>query len=195
MYFPHAQLSDGLARGAVLPTSWLVRTSVPPQSVAAAMQRTLREVTGQPVADSALLGDTWRESIAVQRLNLWLMTLFGGVALLLGALGIYGLVAYSVQQRTHEIGIRMAVGAQPSALRGMVIREGMLRVALGLGLGVVAAYFLANLLASLLFGVEPHDAGVFVAVPLVLGVVGLVAVCVPALRATRVDPTLALRSS
>jgi predicted permease len=195
MYFPHAQLSDGLGRIAVLPMGWLVRTRVPPRSVAAAVQQALREETGRPVSDVALLEDTWLESISGQRLNLWLMTLFGGAALLLGAVGIYGLVAYSVQHRRHEIGIRMAVGARPSAVRNMVIREGMLRVAGGVALGLVAAYFSANLLASLLFGVEAHDPVVFVTVPLVLAAVGLIAVCVPALRATRLDPTSALRSS
>jgi putative ABC transport system permease protein len=195
MYFPHAQLSDGLGRIAVLPTTWLVRTSVPPQSLAATLQQALREETGQPVGSTELLEDTLLESIADQRLNLWLMTLFGGTALLLGAIGVYGLVASSVQYRRHEIGIRMAVGARPGAVRNMVIREGMLRVAAGVALGLVAAYFAATLLASLLFGVEAHDVVVFVTVPFVLTAVGLVAVCVPALRATRVDPTSALRSS
>jgi predicted lysophospholipase L1 biosynthesis ABC-type transport system permease subunit len=194
MYFPHAQLSDALGRVAALPTGWLVRTSVPPRSVAAAVQQALREETGQPVVGVQLLADAWLASIAQQRLNLWLMTLFGGAALLLGAVGIYGLVAYSVHERRHEIGIRMAVGARPQTVRNMVIKEGMLRVAAGVVVGLVAAYFLSNLLASLLFRVEAHDLVVFVTVPAVLAAVGLTAVCVPALRATRVDATLALRS-
>jgi putative ABC transport system permease protein len=195
MYFPHAQLSEKLGRVAVLPTGWLVRTSVPPRPLAATVQQALREETGRTVTDIELLADAWLESISAQRLNLWLMTLFGGAALLLGAVGIYGLVAYTVQHRRHEIGIRMAVGARPGAVRNMVIRDGMLRVAAGVALGLVAAYFSANLLASLLFGVEARDPVVFVTVPVVLAAVGLVAVCVPALRATRVDPTAALRSS
>jgi hypothetical protein len=195
LYLPHAQLSDGLGRITVLPTGWLVRASVPPQSVAAAVQQALREETGRPVVGMQLLEDAWLASITQQRLNLWLMTSFGAAALLLGAVGIYGLVAYSVQQRRHEIGIRMAVGARPQAVRNMVIKDGMLRVAAGVALGLVAAYFLANVLASLLFGVEAHDVVVFVTVPVVLATVGLTAVCVPALRATRIDATAALRSS
>jgi predicted permease len=194
MYFPHAQLSDGLGRIATLPTVWLVRTSVPPQSVTSAVQQALREETGQPVTDIELLESTWLESIASQRLNLWLMTLFGAAALLLGAVGVYGLVAHSVQCRQHEIGIRLAVGARPGSVRNMVVREGMLRVLAGVGIGVVAAYLLANVLAALLYGVEPHDAAVFVTVPLALGAVGFAAVYVPAVRATRVDPTAALRA-
>jgi hypothetical protein len=195
MYFPHAQLSDKLSRIAILPTGWLVRTSVPARPMAAAVQQALREETGRAVTDVEVLEDAWLESISRQRLNLWLMTLFGGAALLLGGVGIYGLVAYTVQHRQHEIGIRMAVGARPGAVRNMVIREGMLRVTAGIAFGLVAAYFAANLLASLLFGVEAHDPVVFVTVPVVLAAVGLIAVCVPALRATRVDPTSALRSS
>lgn len=126
---------------------------------------------------------------------MWLMSVFGGSALLLAAVGIYGVIAYSVEQRTQEIGIRMALGAESLSLRGMVIRQGMLPVVIGVGAGLVAAYFVANVLASTLFGVEPRDLGVFVTVPVVLTAVGLAAVCVPAFRASRVDPTVALRFS
>jgi ABC-type antimicrobial peptide transport system permease subunit len=120
---------------------------------------------------------------------------FGGSALLLAAVGIYGVIAYSVEQRRQEIGIRMALGAEAGPLRAMVIRQGMLPVVIGVGAGLVAAYFVANVLASTLFGVEPRDLGVFVTVPVVLLAVGLAAVCVPAFRASRVDPTVALRFS
>ena len=193
MYLPHAQLSDKL-NNALFPTlDWIVRTSIDPMAVSASLQKTLREETRQPVTDIRLIRDTWLLSISRQRLNLWLMTLFGAAALLLGAVGVYGLVAYSVQQRRHEIGIRMAVGARASAVRDMVVRQGMTRVLAGIGAGVVAAYFLVNVLASILFGVEPHDATVFVIVPLALLAVGFAAVCVPALRATRADPTVSLR--
>ena len=195
MYFPHAQLSDGFGSIATLPMAWIVRTSVAPRSVAAAVQQTLREELGHGVTDIQLLADTWLETTSQQRLNLWLMTIFGAAALLLGAVGIYGLVAYSVQRRQHEIGIRLAVGARPDAVRNMVISEGMQRVVAGIVIGVGAAYLAANLLAAVLFGVEPHDIAVFVTVPLVLAAVGLAAVFVPAIRATRVDPTRALRSS
>jgi ABC-type antimicrobial peptide transport system permease subunit len=129
------------------------------------------------------------------RMNMWLMSVFGASALLLAGVGVYGLIAYSVEQRRHEIGIRIALGAGIPSLGGMVIRQGMVPVVAGVAAGLVAAYFLANVLASTLFGVEPRDPAVFVAVPAVLIAVGLAAVCVPAIRASRVDPTVALRGS
>jgi hypothetical protein len=195
MYFPHAQLSDRLNQAFNRPMAWIVRTHVDPLAVSAVIQQALREETRQPVTDIQLLKDMWLLSTSRQRLNSWLMSIFGGAALLLGAVGIYGLMAYSVQQRRHEIGIRMTVGAHPSTVRNMVIREGMLRVLIGVGGGLVAAYFLANVLASILFGVEPHDLAVFATVPVVLTAVALLAVSVPAYRASRVDPTVALRCS
>jgi ABC-type antimicrobial peptide transport system permease subunit len=121
------------------------------------------------------------------------MAVFGGAALLLAAIGIYGLMAFSVQQRTHEIGIRMALGAERDRVRGMVLRQGIALIAVGTAVGLGASYFLANLLASVLFGVEPRDAGVFTAVPLVLAIVAASAVAIPAHRASRVDPLVALR--
>jgi putative ABC transport system permease protein len=193
MYIPHAQLSDKL-HSAFHPTlDWIVRTNVDPGALSAVLHNALREETRRQVTDIRLMKDTWLLSISRQRLNLWLMTFFGAAALLLGAVGVYGLVAYSVVQRTHEIGIRMAMGAHANAVRNMVVRQGMARVALGVVVGTFAAYFLANLLASILFGVEPHDLPIFVLVPAVLLLVGGAAVSVPALHATRVDPTLALR--
>jgi ABC-type antimicrobial peptide transport system permease subunit len=104
-------------------------------------------------------------------------------------------MAYSAQQRKQEIAIRIALGAQPGAVRNMVIGEGMRVAVVGVGVGVGASYVLANLLASFLFGVKPRDVMVFTAVPSVLAIVALLAVSVPAVRASRVDPTEALRSS
>ena len=194
MYVPHAQVSDKL--NDAFPTlDWIVRTNIDPGAVSGVLHNALREETRQQVTDIRSMKSTWLLSISRQRLNLWLMTLFGVAALLLGAVGVYGLVAYTVAQRRHEIGIRMAVGAHANAVRNMVMRQGMVRILTGVATGVFAAYFLANVLASILFGVEPHDLSVFVMVPLVLLTVGGAAVYVPALRATRVDPTLALRCS
>jgi putative ABC transport system permease protein len=195
MYFPHAQLSDRLNDAFFPQLDWIVRTSIDPAAVSALVHKTVREETRQQVTDIRSIEDTWLLSISRQRLNLWLMTLFGGAALLLGAVGVYGLVEYSVQQRRHEIGIRLAMGARAGAITSMVVGQGMQRVAVGVAAGIVAAYFLANVLASTLFGVEPHDLAVFVTVPLVLLAVGCTAVCVPAFRAARVDPTLGLRCS
>jgi len=121
------------------------------------------------------------------------MSTFGGAALVLAAIGIYGLMAYSAQQRTQEIGIRLALGADARGVRNMVVRQGMLLVAIGLGVGFLAAFFTAKLLASFLFGVEARDIAVFVGVPVVLTLVALVAIWFPARRASHVDPLVALR--
>jgi predicted permease len=195
VYFPQAQTSDALNAVFVesAPIAWLVRTSVDPGTVATAVREEVSRVTGQPTTDVLVMDHALAMMMSPYRLNTWLMSLFGGSALLLAAVGIYGLIAYSVEQRRHEIGIRMALGAQASTLRSMLIRQGMLPVVIGVGAGLAAAYFLANVLASTLFGVEPRDLAVFVAVPVVLTFVGLAAVCVPAFRASRVDPTVALR--
>jgi ABC-type antimicrobial peptide transport system permease subunit len=122
-----------------------------------------------------------------------LMTVFGGSALLLAGIGIYGLMAYSVQQRTQEIGIRMAMGADSGRVRTMVIKEGMVLVLIGMAVGLGAAYVLANVLASVLFEVEPRDLTVFVTVSAVLTSIGLASVAIPALRASRVDALEAVR--
>jgi predicted permease len=197
VYFPQAQTSDR-ANAAIMrnaPMAWLVRTSVEPGTVSAAIREELRRMTGEPATDVLVLDDLLSTITSRHRLNMWLMSVFGGSALLLAAVGIYGVIAYSVEQRRQEIGIRMALGAEAGSLRAMIIRQGMLPVVIGVGAGLVAAYFGANVLASTLFGVEPRDLGVFVTVPAVLSAVGLMAVCVPAFRASRVDPTVALRFS
>jgi len=139
------------------------------------------------------MNDVLADVTAPYRLKAWLMSVFGGVALLLTAVAIYGVISYAVEQRRREIGIRMALGAEAGDVRAMVVRDGMLPVVAGVGAGVVAAYALSNLLAATLYGVEPRDVGVFAAVPLVLTAVGLAAAAVPAFRASRVAPTVALR--
>ena len=153
-------------------------------------------VNGEPLSTEASVDiyTYWREQADVIEDVMLLMTIFGLVALLLTAIGVYGLVAYSVQQRTHEIGIRMALGARRDNILGMVIRHGVLLAAMGAALGITAAYFLASLLTSALYGVEPRDAAVFIAVPITLAVVVLVAVSIPAYRASRLHPLHALRS-
>jgi ABC-type antimicrobial peptide transport system permease subunit len=139
------------------------------------------------------IDDLFATTTAPYRLTAWLMSVFGAAALLLTAVAIYGVISYAVEQRRREIGIRMALGAEPAAVRAMVIRDGMLPVVAGVGAGLVAAYALANLLAATLFGVKPHDFAVFATVPLGLAAVGLFAAAVPAFRASRVAPTVALR--
>ncbi|MDP7340398.1 MAG: FtsX-like permease family protein, partial [Vicinamibacterales bacterium] len=132
-------------------------------------------------------------SISRQRFNMWLMTVFGAAALLLAAIGIYGLMAYSVEQRTQEIGIRLALGAETGQVWKMVVMQGMRLVTVGVVVGLASAFGLSRLVASLLFGVETSDPVTFVSVPVVLTLVAMVAVMLPAGRASRVDPNLALR--
>ncbi len=122
-----------------------------------------------------------------------LLTIFGVTALILAAIGIYGLMAYSVQQRTQEMGIRMALGADRGQIRDLVVWQGMRLAIVGVFLGIAAGLGLTRLLASFLYGVKPWDPLVFVAVPLVLSAVALLAVWFPASRASRLDPQEALR--
>jgi ABC-type antimicrobial peptide transport system permease subunit len=133
------------------------------------------------------------ESTARSRFDMWLMTMFGGCALLMAAVGVYGLVGYSVQQRTAEIGIRMALGADEHVVRNLVLRQGMTFAVAGIILGVVSSLALARLLAGFLFGVTPRDPTVFAIVTALLVGVAFIAVWVPARRATRLDPLTALR--
>ena len=124
---------------------------------------------------------------------MWLMVTFAGAALLLAAIGVYGVTAYAVRERTHELGIRLALGASVTALRRMLIVESMRRAVVGIVVGVIGAFGLARALAALLFGVPPHDPVAFLAAPALLASVALCAVWLPALRATRIDPVTALR--
>jgi putative ABC transport system permease protein len=132
-------------------------------------------------------------STARQDFNMLLLTIFGGSALVLAAIGIYGLMAYSVEQRTQEIGIRMALGAEGGNVRNMIVLQGMRLVWIGAAMGLAAAFGLTRLIASFLFGVKAWDPLVFTAVPVVLAGVALFAVWIPARRATRIDPVNALR--
>jgi ABC-type antimicrobial peptide transport system permease subunit len=124
---------------------------------------------------------------------MWLMTLFGGCALLLSAIGVYGLMASSVQQRTAEIGIRVALGADENRVRNMVLRQGMVLAISGIAVGVVASLAFARALSGFLFGVAPRDPIVFTTVTCLLAGVAFIAVWLPAQRATRLDPVTALR--
>jgi ABC-type antimicrobial peptide transport system permease subunit len=132
-------------------------------------------------------------STSREQFNMWLMTVFGCAALLLAAIGIYGLMAYSVEQRRQELGIRMALGAQARQVKNMVVLQGMRLAVVGVVVGVAASFGLARLITAFLFGVTPRDPMVFAGVPLVLTVVAFLAVWLPARRASRVDPIIALR--
>jgi putative ABC transport system permease protein len=194
MYVPQAQLPD--SENAFFfrpPMAWVVRTQTEPHRLAPAIQRELRQMTGLPVSDVHSMDEVVRMSTAQQRFNMLLMTVFGCAALLLAAIGVYGLMAYSVEQRKQEIGIRLALGAEASQVKKMVVLQGMRLALMGVMAGLAAAWGLARLMESLLFGVKPRDPMVFIAVPMALGAVALLAVWLPANRASRVDPVVALR--
>ena len=162
-------------------------------AVSPAVQEQIRQVTGLPVTDVRTMDEIVSRSTSRQRFNMLLMTIFGASALFLAAIGIYGLMAYSVQQRTQEIGIRLALGAEPGSVRKMVVAQGMGLALTGVVTGIVAAFWLTSLLATFLFGVKDRDPVVFATVPVMLTLVSLVAVWLPARRATLIDPLIALR--
>jgi predicted permease len=195
MYIPQAQVPDPVnaLNVRITPLAWVVRTRVEPHSVSAAVQEQLRQVTGLPVSNVRTMEEIRVNSTSRDRFNMWLMTVFGLSALALAAIGIYGLMAYSVQQRTQEIGIRLALGAQTGEVRRMVVKQGMVLALIGVVLGVGAAFGLARLIATFLYGVTARDPLVFVGVPVLLTAVAFVAVWLPARRASQVDPIIALR--
>jgi predicted permease len=195
MYIPQGQVPDAAnaLNVKLTPIAWVVRTKVEPHSVSAAVQEQLRQATGLPVSDIRTMDEVVSRSTSRDRFNMWLMTVFGASALLLAAIGIYGLMAYSVAQRTQEIGIRLALGAEASDVKNMVVMQGLKLTIAGIVIGLGCAFLLTRLLAALLFGVTARDPVVFGSVPLLLALVALVAVWIPARRASRVDPILALR--
>ena len=197
IYIPWAQVPDAHNANLVgiTPLAWIVRTRGEPYSLSTAIQTELRQASGGlPVARPRTMDEVVRQSTARSDFNMLLLTIFAGSALLLAAIGIYGLMAYSVQQRTQEIGIRLALGAEPQTVRNMVIRQGMSVALVGVAIGIASAFGLTQLIASFLFGVAARDPVVFVAVPLLLSAVALVGVWLPARRAARVDPVIALRT-
>jgi putative ABC transport system permease protein len=196
MYVPVSQIPDGVTalNSHITPLQIVVRTKVNPFLLTIQIQDALRDASGGlPVAHIRSMDQVRSESTARSDFNMTLLTIFASVALLLAAIGIYGLMAYSVQQRTQEIGIRMALGASPQKVRRMVVRQGMLLVAIGVVVGVGVAIWLARYMKTLVFGVKTSDPFVFVTVALVLSAVALVATYFPALRASRVDPMESLR--
>jgi putative ABC transport system permease protein len=133
------------------------------------------------------------DSVAQPRLTMVLLAIFAGIAMLLAAVGLYGVVSYSVAQRTHEIGLRMALGARRTQVLGMVLAQGSVLVGAGILVGIAAALVVTRLMTSLLFGVSASDPATFIGIAVGLGVVALAAIYVPARRATIVDPMEALR--
>src|SRR3954469_8325971 len=197
MFVPQAQVPDPVnaLNTRISPMVWVMRTKVTPLSVSAQAQDQLRQATGLPVADIRSMSQIVARSTSRERFNTLLMTVFALSALALASIGIYGVMAYAVQQRTREIGVRMALGAEPGVVRRMVVLQGMRLAAIGVVLGVLGAYGLSRFMQSMLFGVTVRDPLVFGGVPLLLALIALVAVWVPAARASRIDPLGALRAT
>jgi putative ABC transport system permease protein len=165
-------------------------TSRLPQAIRRAVQAIDKD---QPVTEMKTLDQIKSESMAPDRLGSMLLGVFAGIATLLAAIGIYGVISYSVAQRTHELGIRSALGASSASLLGLVLRGGLIMAGIGLAAGFVGAVGLTRLMESLLFGVGARDPVTILIVAGVLGVVALLACYIPAYRATKVDPVTALR--
>jgi putative ABC transport system permease protein len=186
-YFPFAQTpSSGM-------TVILKAAGDPNQLIAAVRQQVKAIDPDQPIYSVRTMDDIRAESVAPERLNLTLLSIFAGIALVLAVVGIYGVMSYTVTQRTHEIGIRMAIGAQPRDVFRMVIGQGMMLALIGVVCGLIGAFGLTRLMASMLFGVEPTDPITFAAIAVLLTGVALVACYVPGRRATKVDPVVSLR--
>jgi putative ABC transport system permease protein len=158
------------------------------------VQKAFLAVDALPVARVRTMREVVGQSIARHNFNMLLLTIFGAIALALGAIGIYGVMSYSVQQGRHEIGVRIALGAARVDILSLVVGRGMRLAALGVVSGVLGALGATRLLSRLLYGVEPTDPLTFVLVAVTLAAVAFVACYLPARRATRVDPLIALRS-
>ena len=165
----------------------------PNQLIGAARQQVTSIDPNQPIYNIRTMDEIRGESVAPQRLNLTLLSIFAGIALVLAIVGIYGVMSYSVTQRTHEIGIRMAIGAQPRDVFRMVIGHGMTLTIIGIAFGLVGAFALTRLMTTMLFGVKPTDPATFASIAVMLTGVALVACYIPGRRATKVDPVVSLR--
>jgi predicted permease len=197
-YTPYLQVADDALE---MPT-WdelrtlhvAVRTQADPAALTSAVRGTIASLDPQlAVSDIKTMEANVQESLAPQRFNLFLLGLFAALAVFLAAVGVYGVLSYSVTQRTREIGVRMALGAQPGSILVMTIREGMQLTLAGAAVGLVGALLLTRLMAGLLYGVTARDPLTFLGVIAVMLLVSLAACYIPARRATRVDPLVALR--
>jgi putative ABC transport system permease protein len=188
MYIPYAQDPTW---GSL---SLVVRTTGEPAALAGSVRDAIRSVDkAVPTYNLKTMNDVVSNSAAPRRVPMLLLSVFAGVAMLLAMLGIYGVTSYYVTQRTHEIGVRMALGAQIVDVLKLVLSRAMVLATIGIGIGVVGAIALTRYLTSMLFGVKPIDVVTFIAVAVVLALVVLVACLVPARRATKIDPLEALR--
>ncbi|MFL6303569.1 MAG: ABC transporter permease [Candidatus Sulfotelmatobacter sp.] len=196
MIVPQAQVTDGMTalNARIGPVVWLVRTYTDPHQFISSVTEQLRQASeGFPVARVRAMDEVVIRSTARESFNMLLLTIFGAAALILASIGIYGLMAYSVQQRTQEIGIRMALGADRARIRNLVVLQGMQLAVIGVLVGIAASFGLTRLISSFLFGVKSWDPLAFITIPVLLMAVALLAVWLPAARASRLDTMRALR--
>jgi len=191
LYFPQLQAP----RPPGVPEMWVVlKAKHSPLGLVGAVRDAVRQVDPQqPIGDLISLDQALSRSTAARRLSMTLLTFFAALAVLLALIGIYGITAYAVTQRTRELGLRMAIGARPAEVVGMLLRENLLLVIGGLVLGMAGAALATRALRTMLFGVSTLDAVTFIGAALVLGGVAMLATYVPARRAARIDPMVALR--
>lgn len=188
MYMPYQQLNS------FAPNALVVRTNVEPLSLTGAVRNAIWAVDkDQPVSNLRSMDEIVSEAVARQRFSMLLLGIFAALAMVLAAVGIYGVMSYSIAQRTREIGLRIALGAQKSDVLKMILRQGLRFVAAGLAIGLAASFVLTRVMASLLFGISATDPATFVSISLVLIAVALLASYIPAVRAMKIDPMLALR--
>jgi putative ABC transport system permease protein len=186
-YFPFWQLPfNGM-------TVIIKATGDPNQLIASAREQVKQLDPDQPIYNIKTMDEIRSESVSGERLNLTLFSIFAGIALVLAVVGIYGVMSYTVTQRTHEIGIRMAIGAQQRDVFKMVLGQGMMLALIGIAIGLVGAFALTRLMASMLFGVTATDPATFAAIAVLLTAVALMACYLPGRRATKVDPVISLR--
>jgi putative ABC transport system permease protein len=187
LYWPHRQSN-------LRSMSLVLRTSGDPHSLSTALQRTVLSIApDQPLYSVATMEDLLADSLARRRFEMLVLAIFAGVALVLSSIGIYGVIAYTVTQRSHEMGIRLALGASRASILGLVMGQSLLMTLAGVVLGLAGSLGLTKLLSSLLFNVDTHDPATFIAVSALLLAVGELASLIPARRATAVDPMAALR--
>jgi len=195
MFVPLSQVRDGVMalNNRFMPLTWVVRTKVAPFSLADPIKRIFQQAADLPVGHIRTMDQVVVQSTARDQFNTLLLGIFAFVAILLASIGLYGLMAYSVEQRTLELGIRLALGADPAALYRMIVGQAMMLALAGIVIGLAAAYALTRLMASMLFGVKPTDPVVFISVATLLGAVAFLASYIPARRAVGIDPAVALR--
>ncbi len=194
-YLPVAQAPERSWEWIQRSMNVVLRTTADPSGLGRSIRQAVWSLDrALPVYEVQTLSQVLRSSTAGTRFNMLLLMMLGAAGLVLAAVGVYGVIAYSVSQRTHELGIRLALGAQPAGVSAMVVRQGATLGAIGLGIGLVVSLVVSRVLASLLYGVTPTDPLTYVAVALLLGSVALLASYLPARQAARVDPVIALRS-